>query len=56
MSLYRYRTDVLVGAWRAKREQAIEDAVLAGQARFNEALELEWLVPGEIEEQVRKAA
>ena len=56
MSLYRYRTDVLVGTWRAKREQAVGDAVLAGQARFNEALELEWLVRGVIEEQSRKAA
>ena len=56
MPLYRYRTDVLVGVWRAKREQAIGDAILAGQARFNETVELEWLVPGKLEEQTRQAA
>ena len=56
MPLYRYRTEALVGPWRARREQAIGDAVLAGQARFNEALDLEWTVPGEIEEQASHAA
>jgi len=46
---YRYRTRVLVGAWRLTVGEAIDDAVLAGQARAEPNGEIKWVVPGEIE-------
>ena len=49
---YRYRTIVLTGPWRESRDQAIEDATRAQQARVEEGepLGFEWNVPGRIEE------
>jgi len=49
--LYRYRTKALVGPWRPTRQQAIEDALRAGQARSDTASgpDVNWRVEGEIE-------
>ncbi len=49
---YRYRTAVLVGRWRRSRELAIEDAIVAKQARreLGEPGGVNWIVPGQIEE------
>lgn len=46
---YRYRTLVLAGPWRSRPEDAIDDAVTARQARFEEGGRLVWLVQGSIE-------
>lgn len=35
MTLYRYRTPALAGPWRETPGAALEDAVMAGQARRN---------------------
>jgi len=49
---YRYRTCVLVGPWRDRREEAIADALRAGQARRADAgTDLVWIVSGAIEEE-----
>ncbi len=49
---YRYRTAVLVGRWRRSRDLAIEDAIVAKQARreAGDPSGLKWIVPGQIEE------
>jgi hypothetical protein len=47
---YRYRTTVLVGSWRPTREAAIEDAIKAKQAARGDEDEVNWIVPGKIEE------
>jgi hypothetical protein len=49
--MYRYRTGVLIGPWRADLRDAENDAILAGQAqRDGEQLQdLCWLVAGRIE-------
>ena len=47
---YRYRTQVLVGPWRRRPEQALEDAVKAKQAVIDEGGTWHWVVDGEIEE------
>lgn len=48
---YRYRTALLVGAWRDHPEEAVDDAVRAGQARRGgpDRLAIRWLVKGMIE-------
>jgi hypothetical protein len=52
MTRYRYRTCVLVGPWRRSRRQAQKDAVAANQAQPAPDGELEWRVPGLIEERI----
>ena len=47
---YRYRTTVLVGSWRPTREAAIADAIKAKQAARGDEDEINWIVPGKIEE------
>ena len=47
---YRYRTTVLVGSWRPSREAAIADAIKAKQAARDGENEVNWIVPGKIEE------
>ncbi|HYJ52578.1 MAG TPA: hypothetical protein VEW04_05345 [Allosphingosinicella sp.] len=50
MEQFRYRTGVLVGPWRATREDAAADALRAGQASAPEGGgELRWRVDGTIE-------
>ena len=51
MTRYRYRTETLVGPWRASRLEAEIDAVAVGQARVDERHpnQIHWQVPGEIE-------
>jgi hypothetical protein len=34
MALYRWATVVLTGPWRPSREQAMQDALASGQAKF----------------------
>ena len=46
---YRYRTTVLAGPWRRRPDQALEDAVMAGQARRDEEDRVVWKVDGTIE-------
>ncbi len=48
---FRYRTALFVGAWRDHSEEAIDDAVRAGQARRGapDRLVIRWLVKGRIE-------
>ena len=54
---YRYRTCVLVGPWRHRREEAIADALRAGQARRADAgVDVVWVVGGAIEEGAPAAA
>ena len=36
MTLYRYRTPALAGPWRETAEAALEDAIKAGQARYDD--------------------
>ena len=49
MELYRYRTAALLGPWRVSPEEAIADALYAGQA-FREADgRLAWRVSGSID-------
>ncbi len=50
---YRYRTPVLTGPWRDSRDAALRDALGAKQARIADKVAdgVEWLVPGEIEEE-----
>ena len=53
MEQYRYRTCVLVGAWRSTRDEAVDDAIRSRQAALREGGEdLVWLVPGTIEEAI----
>jgi hypothetical protein len=46
---YRYRTAVLVGPWRRSADQALQDAVAAGQAKLDHAGP-RWQVNGMVEE------
>ena len=46
---YRYRTPVLMGPWRRQPDRALDDAVLAGQARRDEQGLVSWRVEGTIE-------
>lgn len=54
---YRYRTAALIGPWRRVREEAIDDAVKAGQAVRgpDDRHVMTWLVHGEIEMMAGKA-
>lgn len=54
---FRFTTSVLVGPWRSSREEALGDAVKAGQAVRSLATPdgLEWRVIGRIEECEREA-
>ena len=57
MGRYRYRTCVLVGPWRDRREEAIADAVRAGQARrADTGVDVQWVVSGTIEEEASDGA
>ena len=57
MARYRYRTAALLGRWRSTPEEAAADAVRARQAKREEGSDsLQWLVPGEIEEEHSAAA
>jgi hypothetical protein len=48
---FRYRTAAIIGPWRDRREKAAKDAVASGLARrAGWGGNLEWLVPGDIEE------
>lgn len=47
---YRYRTAVLVGPWRRRPEQALEDAMKAKQVRREGINDFRWIVDGAIEE------
>lgn len=53
LTRYRYRTRALIGPWRNQRDQAVDDAVRAKQARIDERepLGFRWLVPGQIDEE-----
>jgi hypothetical protein len=48
---YRYLTPALAGPWRVRHEEAIEDAIRAGQAARDttERPDYTWLVNGRIE-------
>ena len=52
MHAFRFSTPVLIGPWRATREQAQRDAVAARQAIRNPSRPdgLEWRVTGQIEQ------
>ena len=58
MHAFRFATSVLVGPWRPSRDEALSDAVQAGQAvrDRNRPDGLEWRVDGRIEEVRRSAA
>lgn len=47
---YRYRTHALVGPWRRRPEDALEDAVRAKQVRREGPGDFRWIVDGSIEE------
>jgi hypothetical protein len=49
---FRYRTELVVGPWRATRREALADAVRCGLARWAGEPwdEVAWRFPGEIEE------
>ena len=49
MERYRYRTAALLGPWRASPEEAVADAVRAGQAFRDADRRLAWRVSGSIE-------
>lgn len=52
---YRYRTAALVGPWRNRREDAVADALRAGQAcRDDGLINLRWIIPGRIEAEPRR--
>lgn len=48
---FRYRNKVLVGEWFDNREDAIKDAIRAGQASRTESGLLEWIDDGTLEEE-----
>jgi hypothetical protein len=48
---YRYRNLVLRGAWFENRDEAIADAIRAGQARRTPEGLLEWVDHGSLEEE-----
>lgn len=50
MPKFRYRTGALVGPWRDTPERARDDAVRAGQARPGEGPDIDWIIPGSIEQ------
>jgi hypothetical protein len=47
---YRYRTHALVGPWRRRPEDALEDAIKAKQVRRERPGDWRWIVDGTIEE------
>jgi hypothetical protein len=49
---YRYRNLVLRGNWFGKREDAIDDALRAGQVRRTGEGLLEWVDHGSLEEDI----
>lgn len=51
MASYRYRTSAIVGPWRPTRQEALRDALNAGQCRRDDASPegQSWAVPGKIE-------
>lgn len=52
MGRFRYRTSVLLGPWRSRREQAVADAIRSGQAdRAETGARLVWRVNGMIEQE-----
>ncbi len=56
MTLYRYRTPVLAGPWREGPDQALEDALKAGQARFDASGQQISMLIGRIEAAEQLAA
>ena len=48
---YRYRSPVLHGPWRASREQAVEDAIRAGQAGRADDGSIRWYDDARLEEE-----
>ena len=51
MPSFRYRTPLVVGAWRASRREALADAVRCRLAHWTDAQEdVTWLFDGAIEE------
>ena len=48
---YRYRNKVLVGKWFENRQDAINDALRAGQARRTEDGQIDWIDHGSLEEE-----
>lgn len=46
---FRYRTNVLVGAWQSSAHMATADAIRAGQALRAEDGTITWRVPGSVE-------
>lgn len=53
---YRYRNVVLFGEWRDNREDAIEDAIKAGQVAKAEDGSLIWVDHGVLEEDTGEAS
>jgi hypothetical protein len=51
MMRYRYRNTVLLGKWFDNREEALNDAVQAGQASRTPDGSLEWVDHGSLEEE-----
>lgn len=56
MALYRYLTPALVGPWRTSPGQALDDAIRAGQARYDLSGKRIELLVGRIEEKAQNAA
>lgn len=56
MTVYRYTTAALVGPWRKTPSEALDDAIKAGQARYDLSGKRIELLVGRIEECVQNAA
>jgi hypothetical protein len=53
---YRYSTAALIGPWRTSPGQALDDAIRAGQARYDLTGKQIELLVGRIEEKTQNAA
>jgi hypothetical protein len=56
VTLYRYSTAALVGPWRKSPSEALDDAIKAGQARYDLTGKRIELLVGRIEEAAQSAA
>ena len=56
VALFRYSTAALVGPWRTSPGQALDDAIRAGQARYDLSGKRIELLVGRIEEKAQNAA
>ena len=54
--MYRYSTAALIGPWRKSPGEALDDAIKAGQARYDMSGKRIELLVGRIEEKVQSAA